>query len=112
MLSADRVSTGMAAAVPPAPVISRATVVMVESTEFGSGGNGCVSSLSFDTVFEDTTTADHDQAGGRHSVSSRSKVRKRFALRQLAKLFTYSYLYIRIYRSFVMVRNLKLQMIA
>lgn len=40
MLSYSVVSTGMAVASPPARVISRATVVMVDCGEFGSGGKG------------------------------------------------------------------------
>ena len=40
MLSASRTSTAIALARPPASMISRATVLIVEEEEFGSGGNG------------------------------------------------------------------------
>lgn len=40
MLEKSRVSTGIAVALPPASVISRATVEMVDAEELGSGGNG------------------------------------------------------------------------
>lgn len=40
MLEYEVVSTAMAAASPPSSWISRATVVMVESWELGSGGKG------------------------------------------------------------------------
>lgn len=42
MLSWEVVSTGRARAVPPARVISRATVLTVERGELGSGGKGVV----------------------------------------------------------------------
>jgi hypothetical protein len=42
--------------VPPASVISRATVLMVDLEELGSGGKGTVSS-ALEVVFAATTTA-------------------------------------------------------
>ena len=51
-----RVSTGNAVAVPPASVISRSTVEMVEAEELGSGGNGVVE--AFDVLLAATTTTD------------------------------------------------------
>lgn len=42
MLSWEVVSTGRARAVPPARMISRATVLTVERGELGSGGKGVV----------------------------------------------------------------------
>ena len=56
MLEGSRVSTGMARAAPPEEVISRATVLMVEEGELGSGGNGLQVEAS-DVVFAATTTA-------------------------------------------------------
>jgi hypothetical protein len=56
MLASERVSTGMAVAVPPAERISRATVDMVEAEELGSGGKGWVRAAS-EVDFADTTTA-------------------------------------------------------
>ena len=41
-LSKSRVSIWMALASPPASRISRATVLMVDCGEFGSGGNGAI----------------------------------------------------------------------
>ena len=55
MLVAERVSTGKARALPPASVISRATVLMVEAGELGSGGNG-LHVLASEVVFALTTT--------------------------------------------------------
>lgn len=40
MLSGKRTSTGIAVAMPPATMISRATVLIVEEGELGSGGKG------------------------------------------------------------------------
>lgn len=40
MLSWSRTSTAMGVASPPASWISRATVLIVEACEFGSGGKG------------------------------------------------------------------------
>jgi hypothetical protein len=57
MLAKSRVSTGMAVAVPPASMISRATVEMVDAWEFGSGGKGCVLDAS-DVDFAATTTVE------------------------------------------------------
>jgi hypothetical protein len=55
MLAAERVSTGSATAVPPSSWISRATVLMVEEGELGSGGKGWhVSGL--EVVLAETTT--------------------------------------------------------
>ena len=50
-----RTSHGMARALPPASSISRATVLIVDWDEFGSGGNGLACDAS-DVVFADTTT--------------------------------------------------------
>jgi hypothetical protein len=51
-----RVSTGNAVAAPPASVISRSTVEMVEAEELGSGGNGVEE--AFDVLLAATTTTD------------------------------------------------------
>jgi len=50
-----RVSTAMEIALPPASLISRSTVLMVDCGEFGSGGNGCVL-LASDVVLAATAT--------------------------------------------------------
>lgn len=63
MLVADRVSTAMGVAVPPAFWISRATVDMVEARELGSGGKGVVLEAS-DVDFADTTTVCWGGDGG------------------------------------------------
>jgi hypothetical protein len=55
MSSAERTSSWMAVASPPAVVISRATVVMVEAEELGSGGKGAVE-LGSEMVLAATTT--------------------------------------------------------
>jgi hypothetical protein len=55
MLSAKRTSTAMAVASPPTSLISRATVLIVESGELGSGGNGAGPYASL-VVFAATTT--------------------------------------------------------
>ena len=55
MLSKSRVSTWMATVLPPASVISRATVLMVDCGELGSGGKGTVLEAS-DVLFAATTT--------------------------------------------------------
>lgn len=55
-LGNERVSTEMGVHVPPASVISRATVEMVEVEELGSGGKGLHCEAS-DVDFADTTTA-------------------------------------------------------
>lgn len=54
-LSKSLVSTGIAVASPPASRISLSTVLMVESEEFGSGGNGFVVFASL-VDFAATTT--------------------------------------------------------
>ena len=60
MLERERVSTGMGVAVPPLLVISRATVLMVEEEELGSGGKG--SQLwGLEVVLADTTTGSGGQ---------------------------------------------------
>lgn len=48
-------STAIAVASPPASTISRATVLIVEYVELGSGGNGKVL-LASEVVFAATTT--------------------------------------------------------
>lgn len=54
-LSKSRVSTASAVAVPPASLISRSTVLMVDWGELGSGGNGDAVAASL-VVFAATTT--------------------------------------------------------
>lgn len=54
-LSESLVSTGIAAASLPASLISRATVLIVEAGEFGSGGKGSHLEAS-DVVLAETTT--------------------------------------------------------
>lgn len=54
-LAKSRTSTEMAVALPPASVISRATVLIVEAEEFGSGGKG-EHFVASDVVFAATTT--------------------------------------------------------
>lgn len=54
-LSNSRVSTASAVAVPPASLISRSTVLMVDCGELGSGGNGDAVAASL-VVFAATTT--------------------------------------------------------
>lgn len=56
MLAKSRTSTAMAVAIPPASVISRATVLMVDAELFGSGGKG-EHLVASDVVFAATTTA-------------------------------------------------------
>jgi hypothetical protein len=51
----SRTSTDIAVAFPPADVISRATVLIVELDEFGSGGKG-EHLVASDVVFAATTT--------------------------------------------------------
>lgn len=55
-LSGERTSTCTAVASPPAEMISRVTVVMVESGDLGSGGKGTVGLEGSLTVFAATTT--------------------------------------------------------
>ena len=55
MLAGERVSTGMGVAEPPKLVISRATVLMVEEGELGSGGKG-TQVWGLEVVLADTTT--------------------------------------------------------
>lgn len=55
MLSKSRVSTWMAETSPPASRISRATVLMVDCGELGSGGKGDALEAS-DVLFAATTT--------------------------------------------------------
>lgn len=55
MLSGSLVSTEMAVACPPASLISRSTVLIVDCWEFGSGGNGFVAYAS-EVDFAATTT--------------------------------------------------------
>ncbi len=50
-------STEMAIASPPASLISRSTVLIVDSEEFGSGGNGFVAYAS-EVDFAATTTGE------------------------------------------------------
>jgi len=57
-LGKSRTSTDIASALPPASVISRATVLIVEADEFGSGGKG-EHLVTSDVVFAATTTGDH-----------------------------------------------------
>lgn len=52
----SRTSTGIAVALPPASVISRATVLIVDAGEFGSGGKG-EHFVASDVVFATTMTA-------------------------------------------------------
>ena len=56
ILSGERVSTCMAWAIPPASVISLATVLMVDCLEFGSGGKGEVVVASLVVLAATTTT--------------------------------------------------------
>ena len=51
----SRTSTDIAVAFPPASVISRATVLIVDDGEFGSGGKG-EHFVASDVVFAATTT--------------------------------------------------------
>jgi hypothetical protein len=56
----SRVSTAIAVAVPLCmSVISRATVLMVESEELGGGGKGIAGSWGFEVVLAATTTLIH-----------------------------------------------------
>lgn len=55
MLAGERTSTCSAVATPPAEVISRATVLMVEAKELGSGGKG-LHLLASEVVLAATTT--------------------------------------------------------
>jgi hypothetical protein len=55
MLVKSRVSTGMAVASPPASLISRSTVLIVDAWEFGFGGNGVHFDAS-EVVLAATTT--------------------------------------------------------
>lgn len=55
MLLKLRTSTAMAVALPPASVISRATVLIVDAELFGSGGKG-EHLVASDVVFAATTT--------------------------------------------------------
>ena len=55
MLEGERVSTAMGVAEPPKLVISRATVLMVEEGELGSGGKG-TQVCGLEVVLADTTT--------------------------------------------------------
>lgn len=50
-----RTSTGIAVALPPVEVISRATVLIVDAGELGSGGKG-VHFVASEVVFAATTT--------------------------------------------------------
>lgn len=54
-LAKSRTSTDIAVAFPPAEVISRATVLIVDAGELGSGGKG-EHFVAFDVVFAATTT--------------------------------------------------------
>jgi hypothetical protein len=56
MLCAERVSAGSARAVPPRRWISRATVLMVDWRELGSGGKE-VQVVGSEVDFAETTTA-------------------------------------------------------
>jgi hypothetical protein len=60
MLPGSRVSTAMAVACPPASLISRSTVLIVDCGEFGAGGNGFVAYAS-EVDFAATTTGGHCQ---------------------------------------------------
>lgn len=55
MLEGSRVSTTMGVASPPESVISRATVLIVDEGELGSGGKG-VQRVASEVVFAETTT--------------------------------------------------------
>ena len=57
-LAKSLTSTDIAVALPPASVISRATVLIVDAGEFGSGGKG-EHVVASDVVFAATTTAGH-----------------------------------------------------
>ncbi len=71
MLEGERVSTAMGVAVPPAWVISRATVLMVEAGELGSGGKG-TQVWGLEVVLADTTTG-KGFSGGRQMWEGRRK---------------------------------------
>jgi len=58
-----RVSTAIEIASPPASLISRSTVLMVDCGEFGSGGNGCVL-LASDVVLAATATLESQKMLG------------------------------------------------
>lgn len=62
--SVSRTSTSRARAEPPASVISRATVLMVDCDEFGSGGNSEAGILDASEVVLAATTTVGD--GGIH----------------------------------------------
>jgi hypothetical protein len=54
----SRTSTDIAVAFPPVPVISRATVLIVDAEELGSGGKG-EHVMASDVVFAATTTVEN-----------------------------------------------------
>jgi hypothetical protein len=75
-LAGSRVSTGMAAASPPASLISRSTVLMVDCWEFGFGGHGFALDAS-EVVLPVTTT------------------RKEYQYRPIRSVFRWNYRHIR-----------------
>lgn len=54
-LAKERTSAGIAVARPPDSVISRATVLIVDAEELGSGGKG-VQVVALEVVLAETTT--------------------------------------------------------